>query len=118
MTRDDRAAILARRRFFVASALAGLAGTQCDNAARPCLEVAPPPDAAAVRPATPTTPDAATRAAPTPQPCLEVAPPREDAAAAALPHKPVPTASQRPKPGPQPCLKVVIPRELTGLEKK
>jgi hypothetical protein len=43
----DRKTILARRRFFIATAVAGLAATQCDNPFRPCLKIAMPVDAGA-----------------------------------------------------------------------
>lgn len=38
----DRKTILARRRFFIATAVAGLAATQCENPFRPCLKIAMP----------------------------------------------------------------------------
>jgi hypothetical protein len=74
---DDRSAILRRRRIFIATAVAGLAATQCDKpkvclnisvvedggTTQPtvCLSPAPiPPDAAT--PETPTTPEAGTEA--------------------------------------------------------
>jgi hypothetical protein len=37
---DDRNAILRRRRFFIVSAMAGLAATQCDKP-QPCLNISP-----------------------------------------------------------------------------
>jgi hypothetical protein len=108
--KDDRQAILARRRFFVASALAGLASAQCDNPFRPCLEVASPPGRpdAAVAPPAATTAAGAQDAAP-PQPCLEIAPTPPDASAIAPP-APAPTPAT-PEHPPQVCLKVAVPRD-------
>ena len=108
MTRDDdRRAILARRRFFVASALAGLASAQCDNPFRPCLEVAPLPHSeAGSAPQSATAPPRADAEAP-PQPCLEVMPtPESDAAA---PATPPPAAAPVDTQHPTVCLKVAVP---------
>jgi hypothetical protein len=46
----DKKIILGRRRFFIATAVAGLATTQCESPFRPCLKVAMPVDAAATVP--------------------------------------------------------------------
>jgi hypothetical protein len=46
----DRSAIQARRRLLIASALAGVAATQCDSPPFVCLSPAPRPDAGAVAP--------------------------------------------------------------------
>lgn len=55
----DREAILARRKMFIASALAGLAiGCEGNTAPQACLKVAPPPG------------DAQPDASAAPQPCL------------------------------------------------
>jgi hypothetical protein len=76
---DDRGAILRRRRFFIATAMAGLAATQCDNKPKVCLNISVvedggttqptvclspqviPPDAQT--PVAPTTPEAGAEAA-------------------------------------------------------
>ncbi|MEZ4219482.1 MAG: hypothetical protein R3B13_01045 [Polyangiaceae bacterium] len=79
----DREAILVRRKFFVASALAGLALTACDDkAGKPtvCLNVAEP-----------------VKDSGTAQPCLEPVPP--------------PTASNTEEQAPSVCLKVAMPPE-------
>jgi hypothetical protein len=56
----DRKTILARRRFFIATAVAGLAATQCENPFRPCLKVAMPVvDASASPPPETDVPEAA-----------------------------------------------------------
>lgn len=61
MDERDKKIILARRRFFIATAVAGLAATQCDNPFRPCLKVAMPVgDAAASLPEAGPTLDAST----------------------------------------------------------
>jgi len=91
----ERAAILARRKYFVATALAGIAvgGGACEPP-RPCLQVpmAAPRDAEA----SPSPTDAASPAPSEtvespPQPCLEIAVPR-----------PPPDAEAQPAP----CLKM------------
>ena len=41
----DRQTIIARRKVFIASALAGIAATQCDNPFTTCLSPPVPPDA-------------------------------------------------------------------------
>lgn len=58
MDERDKKIILARRRFFVATAVAGLAATQCESPFRPCLKVAMPVDAAASAPEAAATVDA------------------------------------------------------------
>lgn len=115
--KPDRDAILARRRLFVASAMASIAVTQtrCDNPFRPCLE---PPIQADAEPlvclsappqrldgAVSITTDAGTTADASgePQPCLSVALPR-DAGMEAAP-RPPPVRPPPQPPRPQPCLK-------------
>jgi hypothetical protein len=95
----DRAAILARRRRFVAVALSGLAvGAGCPQ---PCLSVAPPPESD--RPPAPPPDDGIkpevppSEPQPEPTPCLKVLPPKE--------------------PEPTPCLKVAPPKEPEGKPK-
>jgi len=108
----DRAAILARRRRFIALALSGLAGTAaCDRDGRPtsqpqpCLKTAAPTDTPGPTDATPTdttptnttptdTTPTDTTPEPPPQPCLEVATPQ-------------PCLEVAP---PQACLKVAPPQ--------
>ncbi len=112
----DRQSILARRRFFVASALAGIAAAGCDNkAAQPCLKVASPPvaDAAPASPPTATAPESEGDAG-APQPCLSpLPPPTTDSDAQAIVDPPAPSArpAQPEPPKPLPCLKVAIPRD-------
>jgi len=91
----DREQILARRRLLVASALAGVVASGCDQCSpKPCLE--PPP--VSTTPAVPG--PCLSQAMPldagevAPQPCLEVAP--------------APTADQTP--APKVCLRVAVPR--------
>ena len=99
---EDTEAILNRRRFLIASALAGAglgAVAGCDP--EPCLKVGPPPRKAGSKPSTrpaerkPKTPDQ-----PEPKPCLTPELP-----------KPKTAAQPKPKPGtaPRPCLSVIRP---------
>lgn len=121
----DRAAILARRKRFIAMALTGLtatAGACGDKGAmpQPCLDVAAPEPAPRVDVGAPQ---------PVPQPCLEVAVPEPDSESASdgaeptrVPKpqpqpclnvrapEPEPKPDPAPKPSPQPCLKVAKPR--------
>jgi hypothetical protein len=101
----DRAAILARRRRFVAIALSGLAaGTGCTPKPEPCLSVAPLDD-----PSSGGKPEAP----PEPMPCLKVAPPEPDPVPEQAPVEPEPCLKVKPpdepKPEPRPCLKVRAP---------
>ncbi len=112
----DRDAILARRKFFIASALAGIAATSCDKDPKVCLNIAQPQreDAAA------------------PMPCLEPPPKPQPEAQAEPTASASPTAStpvpdptkppepsvclkvaEPPKPAPRPrvCLKVAVPKD-------
>ncbi|MFO0567241.1 MAG: hypothetical protein U0263_16405 [Polyangiaceae bacterium] len=99
----DRETVLARRKFFVASALAGVVAAGCE---RPgpfvCLEPAAPPPTPDGGPS-----EAGGSVEPPPQVCLEYAPPlREDAAAPAPSES---TGSVAPPPDaapPEPCLRV------------
>ncbi len=105
----DRAAILARRRRFVAIALSGLAaGTGCTPKPEPCLSVAPLDD-----PSGGTKPEAP--AEPEPMPCLKVAPPEPEPQQAEPEPQPClkvrPPDEPRPEPEPRPCLKVRPPSE-------
>lgn len=118
--KSDRDAILARRKLFVASAMASIAVTQtrCESPFRPCLEPAiradaepmvclsaPPQPADASAPVV-AAPDASADAGAEPATCLSVAVPvAVDAGrdAALKPPKP-PTPCLAP-PRPQPCLK-------------
>jgi len=103
----DRDAILARRRFFVASALASVVATGCDKVVpQPCLEVMPVADGGHPTPclSTPMLQDAE----PAPMPCLEVArPPEGDAGSTFAQPPPEP-------PEPQVCLRVAAPRKDAG----
>lgn len=100
----DRAAILARRRRFVAIALSGLAaGTGCTPKPEPCLKVAPPDDSSSGRPDPGPTSGQPEAAPVEPQPCLKIAPPSEPPPE--VPAEPEPT----PEAEPQPCLKVAPP---------
>jgi hypothetical protein len=108
---SDRRAILARRKLFIASALAGLATASCDkvNPFRPCLSMAPT-----------TTADGGvnTGRPATAQPCLEAMPPEPDDAGAG-PEAPAPRPCLKPVPPvdagmpsqqqPQACLKIAPP---------
>ena len=103
----DRAAILARRRRFVALALSGLASSGCKSPGpQACLDIAVPEDEGGgeqggpivedpgrpVDPGTESSDDEGGEIVePSPQPCLEFAAP---------PH---------PKPAPRPCLKKAAP---------
>lgn len=112
--KSDRDAILARRRLFVASAMASIAVTQtrCDSPFRPCLEPAIRADAEPVAclSVPPNVYDASVSiaadagadadAAPM-QPCLSVAQPPPDAGR---------DAATRPPPPPQVCLSPVRPQ--------
>ena len=121
--KSDRDAVLARRRLFVASAMASIAVTQtrCDNPFRPCLSPAvradaepmvclsAPPDFDA---SVSITRDAGSDAegATEPQPCLSVAQPPPDAGRDAAVKPPMPCLSPPPRVclspvRPQPCLK-------------
>jgi len=120
--KSDRDAILARRKLFVAGALATIAVTQtrCDNPFRPCLSPAVRPDAeplvclspppqeldASVSIATDAGSEPDADAAPL-APCLSVALPLSDAGrdAAQKPPPPPPPRVCLSPPRPQPCLK-------------
>ncbi len=122
---SDRAAILARRKQFVALALSGLATTACttgtdkadDDKAKPneqsetkpapldevpphpCLKIAPPEDNPNIKP----------------QACLKIAPPDPvdetgETGAALDEPKPEPPPEPKPKPKPRPCLRKAAPR--------
>jgi len=101
----DRAAILARRKRFLAIALSGLAsGISC--AAQPCLKVAAPPDPNDPQDsnATPAESPSTTPSGPVPD---EVTPPVEPSP------EPTPPSYTPPPPRaePRPCLKIVKPRD-------
>ena len=122
---SDRAAILARRKQFIALALSGLAGTACTDAdepkrkptpaeressAQPCLsvEVTPPPEEPYVPP-----PASETGQAPTGEtgesPAGETGETGEAEVEQPPPPKPKPEGKPRPclrKAAPSPCLKV------------
>lgn len=108
---DARALILARRQFFIASALAGVAIAGCDGP-QPCLDVAPV-DPPTPDPAPPTSSAASSAAKPepsvVPQPavCLEMAPVPERTA------QPSATTGAAPQPAPRVCLKKVPPPKPT-----
>lgn len=129
---EDRAAILARRARFVASAMAGLVlGASCETQPQVCLNIAPlppdagppPPDGGAADPMgadAGMVPDAQASALPEPipGPCLRVAAPPGSASnpgpepspsgsGSAAPLRPPPPAVG---PVPAPCLKVAPPR--------
>lgn len=90
---EDRAAILARRRRFIALAISGLATTGCKRQAEPCLSVAIPED-----------PDEQDPGEPGPFVEDPGAPLESDDASegeGGLEEEPAP----RPKPKPRPCLK-------------
>jgi hypothetical protein len=126
----DRAAILARRKRFIAIALSGLAsGVGC---AEPCLKVAAPPsdgneqkaDPPAKTDATPTPPNhepapeaclkiagPSTKEA-EPQACLKVAgPSTKEAEPQACLNVAMPEPESPPKPAPEACLRVARPRD-------
>lgn len=106
----DREAILARRKLFIASALASIAATTCEKPAQACLS--PPPQSSdastltqepqvclAVATSTPEPP---------PEPCLTVAMPPPDASGDAG----TDAGKQPPRVclSPRPCLKPVPPK--------
>ncbi len=110
--RHDRAAILARRAAFVASAVAALTQTDCKGAEpMPCLDIVPDRDGE-VAPTAVTVDgplDAAAPPvdkfdagdAPAPLPCLEVEPPREAGAprpCLSVRRPPPPPATAKPRP--------------------
>lgn len=101
----DKDAILARRRFFIASAVAGVVATSCDRSPMVCLEVAP----------VPTSPGSG-GGLPPPRPCLEVLPP-EDASTPASEDAGIGAADDAGKTSdksPQPCLSVPAPRDASA----
>ncbi|HMR09102.1 MAG TPA: hypothetical protein PKA88_25150 [Polyangiaceae bacterium] len=95
----DRASILARRKFFIASALAGITAASCNNKEpQVCLKVMSEhePDAGA------------------PQPCLDILTAEDKDSAAPLVSavpEPAPSALPPSPPSPEPkvCLKVALP---------
>lgn len=98
---QDRAAILARRAAFVASALAALTQTDCKGAEpMPCLDIVPDRDGE-VAPTTVTVDGPLDAGAPAvddaaaPMPCLEIVPPHDAG-------RPRPCLSVRPPLPPQP----------------
>jgi hypothetical protein len=99
VAKRDRASILARRKFFIASALAGITAASCNNKEpQVCLKVASEyePETGA------------------PEPCLAVQPEEDkDSAVVAAPSAPAPTQTTDPEPAPtqepQVCLKVAPP---------
>lgn len=114
-TARDREAILARRRFFVASALAGVVAAGCDKPEpQVCLKVAPVP----VDDGGPSPQPCLSEARPLdaePMPCLEVARPEPDAGDPSSVIEPEPRVCLKvaapprdagPEPAPRPCLKV------------
>jgi hypothetical protein len=92
----DRDAILARRRFFVASAVAGVVATACERSPMVCLEVAPVPASGA-------------DAGPPPRPCLEIPPPDDASSAATENAAGSDAAADATSPRPHVCLKVGVP---------
>ena len=90
---EDTEAILSRRRFLISSTLAGVGiGTAlsgCERFARPCLQLAPPP-----QPPQPPKPEPGPKAEP-PQPPK---PEPEPAPCLKLPAPPEPEPPPRPKP--------------------
>jgi hypothetical protein len=105
--KPDRDAILARRRFFVASAMAGVVVAACDRAGpQVCLEQMPPPTDAG--------PSSAPDSERPPQPCLEIPPPvNEDAGSTTSVEDATDAgkdAGKIEKP-PQPCLTPMRPRD-------
>jgi hypothetical protein len=130
---SDRAAILARRKQFIALALSGLTTTAActdgkdapgkkpndqptEQKAQPCLSVPPPEPHACLSVEPLPEPEVP------PQPCLKVAPPEPEPEHEVRPHvclkiarpepEPEPQAPPQPclsKPVPQPCLKKAVP---------
>ncbi len=99
--RPARAIIMARRQFFITSALAGVALTSCEDRRLPphvCLEIAPTPDPP---PPAPTSSSSAEpelsipTAAPTP--CLELAVPPPTPAPTGAPSAAPPPAPPQPR---------------------
>lgn len=102
----DRAAILARRKRFIAIALSGLAsGASC--AAQPCLKVIAPQDPDEQRPARP---EACLSVAPDPEPPQPE--PAPDAVTPPPEPSPEPTPPRYSPPSkPEACLKIAGPRD-------
>lgn len=105
----DRAAILARRRHFVALALSGLTTAGCKhNQPEPCLSIAQPTDGAGQDGPSPDGPFVEDPGVPVaePEPEPETDPEPESDGGGEL------------EPGPQPCLKVAAPSPRPCLKKK
>lgn len=110
---EQRAAILARRAVFVASAIASLTAPACERRAvfGPCLEAPYDP---ALQTSSPTTSASSASSAspdptvePAPHPCLEMMPPPPPSSTP--PASAAPSGSQ-PKPAPVPSFKPARPR--------
>lgn len=91
--RESRDLILARRRFFIASALAGVAISGCDKKPTVCLDVAVPE---------PTTATTASASAVAPGPCLDLPPPEPSVCLEMT--MPEPSAQPSSAPAPRVCL--------------
>ena len=116
----DRERILARRKFFIASAVAGMTMSSCDKA-QPCLNVAAPvqDSGSPPRPCLKVAPQATAvqdAGAPSPAPAASSAAPaptaERDAKAPPAPPRPcLKVAPQKPKDDdkPRPCLRVASP---------
>lgn len=104
MKKDDasRELILARRQFFIASALAGVALTGCDDRPSVCLDM-PVPEPTTSEPTASAVPSATT----TPAPCLDVPPPEPSVCLEMA--MPEPSAQPSPAPAPRVCLKRAAP---------
>lgn len=103
----DRAAILARRRHFVALALSGLTTAGCKhNQPEPCLSIAQPTDGAGQDGPSPDGPFVEDPGVPVAEPEPEAEPESESDGGGEL------------EPGPQPCLKVAAPSPRPCLKKK
>ena len=105
--------ILARRKFFIASAMAGAALTSCDRKPDVCLDMPMETDDSArrTRPAKPQPQPSADpnvcldMPLPEPSVCLEVPPPDPSASASAS----ASAAAEPPRPAPRACFKALPP---------
>ena len=111
MSKDDddaRQLILARRQFFIASALAGVSLTACDRQPQPCLDISTVPiDPVPVDSSTPTATTASAHPSTAPTVCLDM--PAEPHVCLEMAMPEPSTSASAPKPAPRVCLRKVMP---------
>jgi hypothetical protein len=112
----DRAAILARRRRFIAIAISGLATTACKASAQPCLSITQPEADTGEEPVDPDPNQPIVEEPGVPVETGETAEPAEPEA----PLEPTPPEvclkiAPQPQPQPQPCLKKSAPRPCLNI---